>query len=155
MPFVLYIVTFVIIVGTCFAIMIYGFVVDNFDNFFGFSITYLVINLMILGYGIYRIVLDYLDRYERPNFYSAYGSPIYKYDINIKSVRENMKPMRAWVIGWFVFFVYTLLMMIFFVESNYGVSAAQIFLVAFYITFIYFTTYNLYRAGKVKDEITP
>lgn len=87
MPFVLYIVTFAIIVLTCFAIMIYGFVVDNFDDFFGFSVTYLVINLMILAWAIYRIVLDYLDRFERPNFYSAYGSPIYKYDINIKSVR--------------------------------------------------------------------
>lgn len=62
--------------------------------------------------------------------------------------------MRAWLGGWFMFFIYTLLMLIFLVETDYGVSASQIFLVSFYLTFIYFTTYNLYRAGRVKDLIT-
>ena len=79
-PFVIYIVTFVIIVGTCFAIMIYAFVVDTFDNFYGFSVTYLVINLLLLLYGVSALMKDYLNRFDRPNFYSAYGSPIYKYN---------------------------------------------------------------------------
>lgn len=53
-----------------------------------------------------------------------------------------------------MFFVYCLLLMIFLVDSDVGVSASQIFLIVFYLTFIYFTTYNLYRAGRIKKEIT-
>lgn len=146
--------TFIIIVATCFAIMIYAFVVETFDNFYGFSVTYLVINLLILLYGTSSLMKDYLNRFDRPNFYSAYGSPIYKYNPEIKSVVENLKPMRAWLGGWFMFFVYTILLMIFLIDSNVGVSASQIFLIAFYLTFIYFTTYNLHRAGRIKNEIT-
>ncbi len=53
-----------------------------------------------------------------------------------------------------MFYVYCLMMMIFIVNSDIGVSASMIFLVVFYLTFIYFTTYNLYRAGRIKDSIT-
>ena len=62
--------------------------------------------------------------------------------------------MRAWLGGWFMFFVYTILLMIFLVDSDIGVSVQQIFLIAFYLTFIYFTTYNLHRAGRIKGQIT-
>lgn len=86
LPFVIYIVTFVIIVATCFAVMIYAFVADDFDNFYGFSITYLVINGIILLYAASALFADYLNRYDRPNFFSAYGSPIYKYNPEINSV---------------------------------------------------------------------
>lgn len=154
LPFVVYIVTFFVIVATCFAIMIYAFVSDDFDNFYGFSITYLVINFMILLYAVFSLMQDYLNRYDKPNFFSAYGSPIYKYNPEINSVIENLKPMRAWLGGWFMFFVYCILMMIFLVDSDVGVAASQIFLVVFYLTFIYFTTYNLHRAGRIKNEIT-
>jgi len=134
--------------------MIYAFVSDDFDNFYGFSITYLVINFMILIYAVFSLMQDYLNRYDKPNFFSAYGSPIYKYNPEINSVIENLKPMRAWLGGWFMFFVYCILMMIFLVDSDVGVAASQIFLVVFYLTFIYFTTYNLHRAGRIKNEIT-
>jgi len=36
------------------------------------------------------------------------------------------------------------------VDTNYGISAASIFFVVTFLTFLYFTTYNVYRAGKVK-----
>lgn len=57
-PFVLYIITVIIIILTCFAVMIYGFIDENFDNFYGFTITYLVINLLVLLYSIYRVASD-------------------------------------------------------------------------------------------------
>ena len=62
--------------------------------------------------------------------------------------------MRAWLGGWFMYFIYCLLLMIFLVDSDVGVSASQIFLIVCYLTFIYFTTFNLHRAGRIKDEIT-
>ena len=85
-PWAIYPVTAGIIIVTCFAVMIYAFVVETFDNFYGFSVTYLVINLLILLYGCYLIYNDMMNRFDKPNFYSAYGSPIYKYDNSIKSV---------------------------------------------------------------------
>lgn len=73
-------VTILIIVCTCFAVMIYGFIDKEFDDFIGFSITYLVINFLIVVFGAYGLSLDFINRFDRPNFYSAYGSPIFKYD---------------------------------------------------------------------------
>lgn len=85
-PFAIYPITAVILIGPCFVIMIYGFVSSYFDDFYGFSITYLVVNLLGLIYASYRVVSDILNRADKPNFYSPYGSPIYKYDFNLKSV---------------------------------------------------------------------
>jgi hypothetical protein len=84
--FSIYPITICLIVATCFAVMVYSFLSDTFDDFYGFSITYLVVNLLLLIYAIYRVVSDILTRADKPNFYSPYGLPIYKYDYNIKSV---------------------------------------------------------------------
>ncbi len=86
LPFFVNLITLAIIIITCFAIMIYAFVDDNFDDFYGFSITYLVINLMLVLYAGFRILGDMANRHDKPNFYSAYGNPIFKYNPDIKSV---------------------------------------------------------------------
>lgn len=62
-PFIIYIVTFFVVIIPCFAVMIYSFVSDSFEDFYGFSVTYLVINLLILLFGAYSLVRDYLNRY--------------------------------------------------------------------------------------------
>lgn len=154
-PFVIYPVTMVLVIGACFAVMIYGFVDKNFDDFYGFTVTYLVINVLLLIYASYRILSDIRTRFDQPNFYSAYGSPIYKYNPNIKSAALNMRPMYLWLAAWFMFYIYTTLMAIFIRDPNYSVAAAQIFLIVTFLTFIYFTTYNLYRAAKIEKDITP
>jgi hypothetical protein len=63
MPIFMNYITLAIIIVTTFAVMIYGFVSPSFDNFYGFTITYLVINFLILVYGAYLIVLDQNDRF--------------------------------------------------------------------------------------------
>lgn len=153
-PFILYPITVVLIVGTCCAVMIYSFVNDSFDDFYGFSITYLVINLLALIYATYRMGSDILNRADKPNFYSPYGMPIYKYDFNIHSAVQNVKPMQFWLASWFMFYAYTVLMQIFMSDTNYGVSVSMIPLIIFALTFIEILTYNLYRAGKIKADIT-
>ena len=152
-PFAFYPITLGIIIVACFGVMIYAFVVDTFDNFYGFSVTYLVINLLILLYGIWLLYGDMMNRFDKPNFYSAYGSPIYKYDNSVKSVVENMRSLKVWLAAWFMFYSYTLLMEIFIADTNYGIAAQQIFLVVFFLTFIYFVTYNVYRSGTIKKDI--
>jgi hypothetical protein len=151
-PFIIYPATLVLIIAPCFAIMIYAFVSD-FDDFYGFSITYLVINILGLIYATYRIISDVIDRADKPNFYSPYGSPIYKYDFNLKSVVENIRPIQLWLAFWFMFYAYTILMQIFIADTNYGTATSMIPLLIFTMTFIYIVTYNLYRAGKIKADI--
>lgn len=85
-PFALYVITVILIILTCFAVMIYGFIDPEFDDFYGFTVTYLVINLLGLLYGVYRVASDILSRADKPNFYSPYGMPIFKYEFNLKSV---------------------------------------------------------------------
>lgn len=149
-PFIVYIITIIIIVLTCCAVMIYSFVEDSFDDFYGFSITYLVINLLVLIYAIYRVGWDILSRGDKPNFYSPYGLPIFKYDFNIKSAVDNAFPVQIWLGAWFMFYIYTILMQIFIFDTNYGTAASMIPFIIFALTFFYIVTYNLNRAGKIK-----
>jgi hypothetical protein len=153
-PQFMHYITVSIIVATCFTIMIYAFVVDSFNDFYGFSVTYLVINFLIVVYAAYALFMDFADRFDRPNFYSPYGTPVFKYDPTVSSVKTNFTSLGFWMGGWLMYYGYTLLMEIFITDTNFGISAASIFFVATFLTFLYFTTYNVYRAGKAKDTIT-
>lgn len=62
-PQFLHYITIIIIAATSFAVMIYGFVSSEFDDFYGFSITYLVINFLIIVYGAFSLFNDYTDRF--------------------------------------------------------------------------------------------
>lgn len=62
--------------------------------------------------------------------------------------------MQFWLASWFMFYAYTVLMQIFMSDTNYGVSVSMIPLIIFALTFIEILTYNLYRAGKIKADIT-
>jgi hypothetical protein len=154
LPQFMHYITIAIVIATCFAIMIYGFVADDFDDFYGFSITYLVINFLIIIYAAYTLFMDFADRFDRPNFYSPYGTPVFKYDPSVSSVKTNFTSLGFWLGGWLMYYGYTLLMEIFIIDVNFGISAASIFFVAIFLTFFYFSTYNVYRAGKQKDAIS-
>jgi hypothetical protein len=153
LPQFLHYITLIIIVSTPIVVMIYALVVDSINGFYAFSIPYLVIDFLIIVYGAYGLVLDYFDRYDRPNFYSPYGTPVFKYDPSVNSAKTNLAPLSFWLGGWLLFYGYTLLMEIFIADVNYGISAASIFFVAMFLSFLYFTTYNVYRAGKIKQSI--
>lgn len=134
--------------------MIYAFVVDSFDDFYGFSITYLVLNFLVLLLAIYLLIMDIRNRFEKPNFYSPYGYPIYKYDLQIKSVKKHSRSLIVWYIAWIMFYGYTILMMIFIQDVYLGISASMLFIIFAYLTIVYFTTYNSYKAGKIKKALT-
>jgi hypothetical protein len=153
-PQFLHYISIILVVATSFAVMIYSFCVDDFNDFYGFTVTYLVINFMIIVYGGYALMMDYMDRYDRPNFFSPYGSPVFKYDNTVRSAKTNLVPLAFWLGGWLMFYGYTLLMEIFLSDTNYGVAASSIYFVAFFLSFLYFTTYNVYRAGRMKEAIT-
>jgi hypothetical protein len=153
-PQFIHIITLIIIICTCFAVMIFGFISDSLDDFYGFSITYLVINFLVVVYGAHSLFLDYYNRFDHPNFYSPYGTPIFKYDSSVSSVKSNPSPLMMWLGGWFMYYGYTILMEIFLVNVNQGISASSIFLVVVFLSFSYFSTYNVYNAGKLKDSIT-
>lgn len=53
-----------------------------------------------------------------------------------------------------MFYLYTILMQIFIVDTNYGTSTSMIPLLVFSLTFFYVVTYNANRAGRIKDDIT-
>jgi len=139
-----------LVIATSFAVMIYSFTDSNFDNFYGFSVTYLVINFLLFALSVYLLLRDIRNRFDRPNFFSPHGTPIFKYDPETKSVKKNSRSLMFWLATWVMFYVYTLLMEIFIADVYIGVSASMIFFLIMYLTFLYFTTYNCHKAGKIK-----
>lgn len=43
---------------TAISVMIVSYILGSFDDFLGFSITYLIINIIVLGYGGYLLYSD-------------------------------------------------------------------------------------------------
>lgn len=58
MPRIVLIITAALILLTAVGVMIAAFVLPDFDDFLGFSITYLVLNMMLLGFASYRLLED-------------------------------------------------------------------------------------------------
>jgi hypothetical protein len=57
-PWILDLVTAIIVTLTCLSVMVYSFFDSQFDDFTGFSISYLVINFMFMIYSISLILKD-------------------------------------------------------------------------------------------------
>jgi peptidoglycan biosynthesis protein MviN/MurJ (putative lipid II flippase) len=53
LPKIFLIIAAVLMILTAVAVMIASFILPEFDNFLGFSITYLVLNFLLLGYSAY------------------------------------------------------------------------------------------------------
>jgi hypothetical protein len=75
--------TVLLVFLTAFSVMIASFIITEFDDFVGFTITYLVLIFILGVYAIYLILNDLNTEVESPNFYSPYGIPSYKYKSKI------------------------------------------------------------------------
>lgn len=150
LPRIVLIITAALIILTAVAVMIAAFVIPNFDDFLGFSITYLVLNFMLLGFASYRLLDDIWTRVESPNFFSPYGVPIYKYRGELDSCQSNRLPAVLFVLGQLLLLLYCQLVQIFISPSNVGVSLSCIFELFIFMTSMYFLTYNSYQAGVMK-----
>jgi hypothetical protein len=127
LPRIFFLITAILMVLTALAVMIVGFILPEFDDFLGFSITYMVLTFLLLGYSAYLLLNDISTRIEAPNFYSPYGLPIYKYRGDLGSCQSNRLPLVLYVIGLFVLYIYCILVEIFVNPSNLGVSLSCIF----------------------------
>mmetsp|Transcript_963 Transcript_963/g.880 ORF Transcript_963/g.880 Transcript_963/m.880 type:complete len:303 (-) Transcript_963:2447-3355(-) len=69
-------------------IFIIAIIVDDFNEFTGFSISFLLIAL-ILGVNVLRrLVIDFKEMSKKPVFYSPWIFPIYRYDPEIGTIRK-------------------------------------------------------------------
>ena len=69
-----------IIVLICLISLIAAALSDDFNDFLGFSITWLTINTIIIVYGYILIQKDIINRLNEPLFFSPWIFPIYKYN---------------------------------------------------------------------------
>lgn len=139
-----------LIVGTAVAVMIAGFVLDSFDNFLGFSITYLVLSFLLLGYSIWILYSDISSRIEAPNFYSPYLRPVYKYSSEIESCRTNPLPFNLFAVSLLIILLYCFLVEIFVNPAHVGISLTCLLELFIFLSVTYFQNYNTFNAGLAK-----
>lgn len=65
----------IILAAVCFIALILSLAIDGFNDFLGFSITYLILNLLVFVYGYRQIQMDLLNRDEEPLFASPWIFP--------------------------------------------------------------------------------
>lgn len=147
-------ITAALIVATALAVMIASFVLDDFDNFAGFSITYLVLTFLLLGYSIWLLYTDIMSSVEAPNFYSPYCLPIYKYSSEIESCRTNTLPSILYAVALYILLFYCFLVEIFVNPAHVGISLSCLLELFIFLSVMYFQTYNTFGAGLIRDRIT-
>lgn len=119
--------TMVVFLITSLSVMIVSYALNTFNDFLGFSITYLIINVIILGYGGYLLYSDISSEEFRPNFFSPYGLPVYKFDSNTKTAIKNNFPTIMVVFGMLMLLFLSLLVQIFVEPVQIGVSLTVVF----------------------------
>ena len=142
-----------ILLLTALTVMIAGYIIYSLDDFLGFCITYMIINVIIMGYGVYLLYRDIDSEFERPNFFSPFGLPVYKVDPNIHSAIKNNTPTIIIIVGVFMLLILTLLVHIFVTPVQVGVCLTVVFEIILWLGGAYLNNYNTYRAGKICDKI--
>jgi len=75
--------------GLIVSVFIVSLCMDSFNDFVGFSLSYLVLLICYSVYAIKNFVSDILNASTNPVFYSPWIFPIYKYDPTINNLKNN------------------------------------------------------------------
>jgi len=96
-----------IIVLICLISLIAAAVSDNFNDFLGFSITWLTINIILIVYGYILIQKDINNKRNEPLFFSPWIFPIYKYSLKNDLLIENSYPTMVFLAGCLMFLIWS------------------------------------------------
>lgn len=97
-----------IIAGICLSAIIAALALDSFNDFLGFSLTYLVLNVLLFVYSFSTIHVDFASRREEPLFASPWIFPIYKYDSKVGVVRTHNRPFSLFLAACLLLLLWTI-----------------------------------------------
>lgn len=107
-----------IIIGT----FIVSLIVNDFSNFFGFSISLWILAFFILLYAASELGTDILNFSKRPVFFSPWIFPVYIYNPKKNDVESHNLPSIALLIGFLILMLWSLLASVWITPVGFGVS---------------------------------
>ena len=122
------------------AVFIVSLCMDSFNDFVGFSITYLAILTCLIIYVVRQLISDIANKATSPVFYSPWVFPIYKYDPNVNALKKDsaLGYMTFGVI--FFFWIWTIAVSIWINPVSIGISLGCLCEIVAAVYFMYMTS---------------
>ncbi len=96
----------------CSISLIVALTMESYNDYVGFSIFYLVLNLLILVYSYYSLQRDIVMRNEEPLYFSPWIFPIFKYSSEHKIIKINNLPVVLFFFSILMLFSWTISLII-------------------------------------------
>lgn len=100
--------TISLVISVCLIALIAAVSVDSFNDFLGFSISYLILNFFFFLYSYTKIHKDILESKQQPMFASPWIFPLYKYDSKIGIVKTHNDPFSLFLASCMMFLIWTI-----------------------------------------------
>lgn len=122
-----------IVVG-CF---VASLIIEEFANFFGFSISTWILAFFILLYSYSELSTDIMNVEKNPVYFSPWIFPVYIYIPKKNDIDPHNGPATALVIGYLLLLCWSVLCTVWVKPYNIGVGLGIIFEFALIITVLY------------------
>lgn len=100
--------TISLVISVCLVALIAAVSIDSFNDFLGFSISYLILNFFFFLYAYTKIHKDILESKQQPMFASPWIFPLYKYDSKIGIVKTHNDPFSLFLASCMMFLIWTI-----------------------------------------------
>lgn len=112
----------------------------SFNDFVGFSITYLAILFCLILYVVRKLIADFANKATSPVFYSPWVFPIYKYDPNLNALKKDSAQGYMTFAVIFFFWIWTIAVSIWITPVSVGISLGCLCEVVAAVYFMYMTS---------------
>jgi hypothetical protein len=120
------IITLSLIFSICFISLICALAIKAFNDFVGFSITYLVFNILIFVYAYSQLSYDFYTKTNQPMFFSPWIFPIYKYADVQRVIKIRNRPVLTFIFALLMFWTWTICVIIWVKPVAYGVTISTL-----------------------------
>lgn len=126
--------------GLIISIFIVSLCMDSFNDFVGFSLSYLALLICYSIYAIKNFISDIMNSSTNPVFYSPWIFPIYKYDPAVNNLKNNNSQGYVSLSALGFFWLWSIAVVIWVRPISLGISIGCLVEMIALLYFVYVTT---------------
>lgn len=142
-----------LIVLVCLIALVASALIDSFNDFVGFSISYLIINLILFIYSYSLIQSDLNNQADYPLFSSPWIFPIYQFNPKTGNIVKRNMPLLLFLASCMLFMVWCIAVVIWVTPVTTGIALTCIVEIFLFLIFITISTWSTIQLGKVSGSL--
>lgn len=136
--------------------LILSLIIDSFNKFLGFSVSFGIVVAILLTYSIVEIWRDNKNSAKKPIYYSPWIFPIYRYNPSAEDIEPHNRHALALVMGLLLCMVWSILCSIWIQPYYIGISITclvEVLMVTAILFLVSATPLQLQIVQEHKDDV--